>query len=105
MNNKSPVEKKAKRKRIKKKTKSTDKEKEKQKQKEKSNPKAEKKERKHHTKKVKKEGQPKKPASAYLLFCSDKRAEFKDKKLSAKELGEMYKELPQDKKDFYKKKI
>ena len=88
MNNKSPVEKKFKSKSVKK-SKSTDKEKEKPK--EKSNPKAEKKERKHHTKKVKKEGQPKKPLSAYLLFCSDKRAELKDKKLSAKELGEMYK--------------
>ena len=42
--------------------------------------------------------------SAYLLFCADKRAENKDKKLSAKELGQMYGDLPDNKKDEYKKR-
>ena len=102
MNNKSPKEKKGKSKSIKK-SKANDKEN----QKEKPNPKAdkkEKKEKKHRAKKEKREGEPKKPMSAYLLFCADKRAENKDKKLSAKELGQMYGDLPDNKKDEYKKR-
>ena len=54
-------------------------------------------------KKEKIEGQPKKPQTAYFLFCADKRKENKDKKLSAKELGEMFSNLPEAEKDKYKK--
>ena len=54
-------------------------------------------------KKEKREGEPKKPPSAYFLFCADKRKENKDKKLSAKELGEMYTKLSEEEKDKYKK--
>ena len=52
--------------------------------------KSEKKEKKQKAKKEKREGEPKKPPSVYFLFCTDKRKENKDKKLSAKKLGEMF---------------
>ena len=48
------------------------------------------KEKQPKQKKEKPEGQPKKPQTAYFLFCADKRAEMKDKKLSAKELGQSF---------------
>ena len=64
--------------------------------------KSEKKEKKAKVKKEKREGEPKKPPTAYFLFCADKRKENKDKKLSAKELGEMFSKLPQADKDKYK---
>ena len=54
-------------------------------------------------KKEKKEGEPKKPATAFFLFCAEKRKENKDKKLSAKELGEMFYNLPEAEKEKYKK--
>ena len=103
MNNKSPKEKKAKSKSVKK-SKANEKDKDKDKENKKPNAKAEKKEKKTRAKKEKKDGEPKKPMTAYFLFCADKRAEAKDKKLSAKELGEMYKNLPKDKMEEYKKK-
>ena len=73
------------------------------KDKEKKAPKTEKGEKKPKEKKEKREGEPKKPPSAYFLFCADKRKENKDKKLSAKELGEMYTNLAAEEKDRYKK--
>ncbi len=75
----------------------------KEKEKNKSENKTEKKEKKQKAKKEKREGEPKKPPTAYFLFCADKRKENKDKKLSAKELGEMFSQLPQAEKDRYKK--
>ena len=72
------------------------------KEKAKSENKAEKKEKKPKAKREKREGEPKKPPTAYFLFCADKRKENKDKKLSAKELGEMFSQLPQAEKDKYK---
>ena len=60
--------------------------------------KSEKKDKKHKVKKEKKEGEPKKPPTAYFLFCADKRKENKDKKMSAKELGEMFSKLSQEEK-------
>ena len=54
-------------------------------------------------KKEKREGEPKKPQSAYFLFCAEKRKENKDKKLSAKELGDMFHQLSDAEKDKYKK--
>ena len=47
---------------------------------------------------------PRKPPSAYFLFCSDKRAENNEKKFSAKELGKLFTELPDKEKENYKKK-
>ena len=73
------------------------------KEKAKSENKTEKKEKKPKAKREKREGEPKKPPTAYFLFCADKRKENKDKKLSAKELGEMFSQLPQAEKDKYKK--
>ena len=67
--------------------------------------KIEKSERKHKEKKEKREGEPKKPTTAFFLFCADKRAENKDKKLTAKELGELFKNLSEDKKEEYKNLI
>ena len=60
-----------------------------------------KKEKKHHAKIAKRERELKKPQTAYSLFCADKRAENKDKKLSAKELGQLYRGLPESKKEEY----
>ena len=54
-------------------------------------------------KQEKRKEMPKKPMSAYFLFCSDKRKENKDKKISPKELGEMYDHLPKSEKERYKK--
>ena len=48
--------------------------------------------------------EPRIPPSAYYLFCSDKRAENKDKKFSIKELGELFRHLPEQEKENYKKK-
>ena len=77
--------------------------KEKDKEKDKSENKSEKKEKKHKQKKEKKEGEPKKPQTAYFLFCADKRKENKDKKWSAKELGDLFKGLSEEEKNKYKK--
>ena len=74
------------------------------KEKEKSKTRMGKKEKKHLPKKSKKIGKPKRPPSAFLMFCSDKRAEMKDRKLSAKELGEIYITLEEAKKNLYLKK-
>ena len=65
--------------------------------------KTEKKEKKNKVKKEKKEGEPKKPPTAYFLFCADKRKENKDKKMAAKELGELFSKLSDDEKNKYKK--
>ena len=62
------------------------------------------KEKQPKAKKEKPEGQPKKPPTAYFLFCADKRAENKDKKLKAKELGELFNALSEEEKEKYKKK-
>ena len=75
----------------------------KDKEKAKNENKTEKKEKKAKAKKEKREGEPKKPPTAYFLFCADKRKENKDKKMSAKELGEMFSKLSQEEKDKYKK--
>ena len=71
--------------------------------KEKEKNKSDKKEKKHKAKKERKEGEPKKPQTAYFLFCAEKRAENTNQKLSAKELGELYKKLPEAEKEKYKK--
>ena len=64
-----------------------------------------KKEEKHlKKKKGKAEGMPKKPPTAFFIFCAEKRAENTDKKLSAKELGQLFKNLPEDMKALYKRK-
>ena len=97
MNNKSPKEKKAKSKSLKK-SKSSEPEKPKEKSAK------GKKEKQPKQKKEKPEGQLKKPQTAYFLFCADKRAEDKDKKWTAKELGELYKNLPVSEKEVYKKR-
>ena len=54
-------------------------------------------------KQEKRKEMPKKPMTAYFLFCSDKRKENKDKKISPKELSEMYDHLPESEKERYKK--
>ena len=100
MNNKSPKEKEKKVK-----SKSLKKSKASEPEKPKEKPAKGKKEKQPKQKKEKPEGQPKKPPTAYFLFCADKRAENKDIKISAKELGELYKNLPESEKEAYKKKI
>ena len=65
--------------------------------------KKEKSDKKHKEKKEKREGEPKKPQTAYFLFCADKRKENPEKKYAAKELGEMYANLPEGEKNKYKK--
>ena len=90
--NKSPIEKEKKAKSLKK-SKSKDKEKPEKTAKGKKD-----KEKQAKPKKEKPEGQPKKPRSAYFLFCADKRAENKEKKWSAKELGDLFNKLPKDQK-------
>jgi len=47
---------------------------------------------------------PKKPLSAFFLFCADKRAEAGDKKYSPIELGSLYKCLPDSEKEKYELK-
>ena len=56
------------------------------------------KEKQPKQKKERPEGQPKKPPTAYFLFCAEKRNENKDKKWLAKELGELFKNLPEEEK-------
>ena len=75
----------------------------KEKEKTKAENKTEKKEKKAKAKKEKREGEPKKPPTAYFLFCADKRKENKDKKMTAKELGELFTKLSDADKDKYKK--
>ena len=94
MNNKSPKEKE---KKVKSKSLKKSKSNEPEKPKEKSA--KGKKDKQPKQKKEKPEGQPKKPQTAYFLFCADKRAENKDKKYTAKELGDLFKALPEEKKE------
>ena len=99
--NKSPIEKEKKAKSLKK---SKSKDKEKPEKPEKTAKGKKDKEKQAKPKKEKPEGQPKKPPTAYFLFCADKRAENKEKKWPAKELGELFNNLPEDQKEKYKKK-
>ena len=96
--NKSPIEKEKKAKSLKK-SKSNDKEKPEKTAKGKKD-----KDKQAKPKKEKPEGMPKKPQTAYFLFCADKRAENKEKKFAAKELGDLFKALPDDEREKYKKK-
>ena len=59
---------------------------------------------KKRVKKKKAQNYLKKPLSPYLLFCVEKRAQEKDKKYTAKELGELWnRHSEQEKKPYYDK--
>ena len=61
---------------------------------------------KSNSKAKKRENSIKRPQTAYFLFCQEKREEFKKKgdesKLTAKELGAMWKNLSESKKSHIK---
>ena len=65
------------------------------------------KERKGKKKKAKKEipdKQLKGPPNGYYIFSMEKREENKDKKYTVKELGDLWKNLPNEKKEYYQKR-